>query len=109
MSRTQGFGLEIEKQTLKMLDGKLCDSLPEILRPDDRKNQLNTMVYGIINNNPNNNYDTIVEDLSSTTISTYKDHIIQVLHNNKDEFKYVVINALIDHCKRIDEFAKRKK
>ena len=108
MSKIQGESLKIENETFKIIDGSLCGSLFEILKPAPRQNVLNITVFSTIGPGADD-YNTIVQNLTSTFQTTYLDHIKESLTDNKAELIDAVTNSMIDYCKLVDEKIKQAK
>jgi hypothetical protein len=109
MSEMQGESLKIKTSILKIIDGMLCSSLPQIFETKEHKIKLINTVFSCVGNDDNDDNDDIVKKLKETIQTTLKEHIIKTLRDRHDEYVKVVANTIIDYAKIVDSTVKQAK
>jgi len=108
MGDIQGNSKKMENSIIKLLDGLLCSSLPEILEQEDRKKIFVNTVFSIIGD-VDDNEEVILEKLKEKIQTDIKEHIIALLTNKREYYTDIVSKALIDNIKLMDEKERQKK
>jgi hypothetical protein len=108
MSKIQGESSKMVQKILKVIDGKLCSSLPEIFKPDDRQAKLNNTVFSAVGTGGDDDA-TVLKNLTETLQSVFLDLVKKSLIDNREELVDIVTNTIIDDSKLVDQKVRQAK
>jgi hypothetical protein len=108
MSKVQGESSKMVQSILKIIDGKLCSSLPEIFKPDDRQAKLNNTVFSAVGSGGDDDA-AVLNNLTETLRSVFLDLVKKSLIDNREELVNLVTNTIIDDSKLVDQKVRQAK
>jgi hypothetical protein len=108
MSKVQGESSKMVQSILKIIDGKLCSSLPEIFKPEDRQAKLNNTVFSVVGTGGDDDA-TVLNNLTETMRSVFLDLVKKSLIDNREELVNLVTNTIIDDSKLVDQKVRQAK
>jgi hypothetical protein len=109
MSKIQGESSKMVQSILKIIDGKLCSSLPKIFKPDDRQAKLNNTVFSAVGSGGDDDDTIVLKNLTETLMSVFLDLVKKSLIDNREELVDLVTNTIIDDSKLVDEKVRQAK
>jgi hypothetical protein len=108
MSKVQGESSKMVQSILKIIDGKLCSSLPEIFKPEGRQAKLNNTVFSAVGTGGDDDV-AVLNNLTETLRSVFLDLVKKSLIDNREELVNLVTNTIIDDSKLVDQKVRQAK